>query len=158
MDSDRLNKWLTLGANVGVLIGIMLLIAELSQNYEIVRAQTRTELSQSLLDLLALSASNKGLAEITVKATRGEELTDAEMYMLGARNESVFAYWQNVHYQGRNGMYDEDEFSKHIQMMGSVLNQSPNLVRYWCEDRDNYPEIFADEIDQLIPADSCKNQ
>ncbi len=78
--------------------------------------------------------------------------------MLGARNESVIAYWQNVHYQGRNGMYDEDEFSKHIQMMGNVLDHSPNLVRYWCKDRDNYPEIFADEIDRQIPADSCNNQ
>jgi hypothetical protein len=158
MDSDRLNKWLTLGANVGVLIGIMLLIAELSQNYEIVRAQTRTELSQSLLDLLALTASNKELAEILVRADRGEELTDAEQYMFTSRSESVIAYWQNVHYQGRNGMYDEDEFSKHIQLMGYVLNTSPGLVRHWCDDRDNYPEIFADEIDRLIPADSCNNQ
>ena len=158
MDSDRLNKWLTLGANIGVLIGIILLIAELSQNYEIIRAQTRTELSQSLLDLLALSASNKELAEIIVRADRGEELTGAEQHMFGARSESVFAYWQNVHYQGRNGMYDEEEFSMHIQMIGRVLSTNPGLIRYWCEDRDNYPEVFADDINRLISADSCKNE
>ncbi len=149
---------MTLGANIAVLIGIILLVAELNQNYEIIRAQTRTELTQSLLDLLALSASNKELAEIIVKADRGEELTGVEQHMFGTRSESVFAYWQNVHYQGRNGMYDEEEFSKHIQMIGRVLNGSPGLVRYWCGDYENFPEAFAKEINRLISADSCKGE
>jgi hypothetical protein len=39
MDSDRLNRWLTLGANVGVLVGIVLILMELNQNAELMRAQ-----------------------------------------------------------------------------------------------------------------------
>ena len=39
MKPDNLNKWLTLGANVGVLIGIILLVAELNQNSTLMRAQ-----------------------------------------------------------------------------------------------------------------------
>jgi len=35
MDFDRLNKWLTLGANLGVLLGILLLVVEVRQNQEI---------------------------------------------------------------------------------------------------------------------------
>ena len=38
MDSDRLNRWLTLGANVGVLIRIILLVVELDQNRDMVRS------------------------------------------------------------------------------------------------------------------------
>ena len=146
MDSDRIGRWLTLGANLAVFVGIVLLIAELNQNYEIMRAQTRTEISQSLLSLLELTAQNRELAEIVVRANQGDELTPAELYMLNSRNESVFAFWQNVHYQGRHGMYDEEEFSQHIQMMGRVLNESPGLVEYWCDDRINYPKVFASEI------------
>ena len=41
MRSEKVNRWLTLGANVGVLIGILLLVVELSQNREMIRAQTR---------------------------------------------------------------------------------------------------------------------
>ena len=41
MDSDRLNRWLTLGANVGVLIGIVFLAFELQQNNENLAAQQR---------------------------------------------------------------------------------------------------------------------
>lgn len=77
--------------------------------------------------------------------------------MFGSRSESVFIYWQNVHYQGRNGMYDEGEFSKHIQVMGEVLNRNPGLVQYWCANRDSYAQDLANEIDRLIPAESCKD-
>ena len=40
MESERLNRWLTLGANLGVLVGILLLVFELNQNRDLVRAQT----------------------------------------------------------------------------------------------------------------------
>ena len=39
MEPDRLNRWLTFGANVGVLIGIILILIELNQNSEMMRAQ-----------------------------------------------------------------------------------------------------------------------
>ena len=39
MDSAGLNRWLALGANLAVLIGIILILAELNQNAELMRAQ-----------------------------------------------------------------------------------------------------------------------
>ena len=39
MDSDRLNKWLSLGANLGVLAGIIFLAVEIRQNSDLARMQ-----------------------------------------------------------------------------------------------------------------------
>ena len=39
MNADRLNRWLTLTANIGVVLGLLLLIFELRQNQDLVRAQ-----------------------------------------------------------------------------------------------------------------------
>jgi hypothetical protein len=39
MDSDRISRWLTLGANLGVLAGILLILFELNQNADLMRAQ-----------------------------------------------------------------------------------------------------------------------
>ncbi len=39
MDGDKVNRWLTLSANIGVLIGIILILAELNQNADLMRAQ-----------------------------------------------------------------------------------------------------------------------
>ncbi len=39
MNADRVNRWLTLGANVGVVIGLILLLIEIDQNNDLARAQ-----------------------------------------------------------------------------------------------------------------------
>ena len=41
MNADNVNKWLTLSANIGVVIGLILLLVELDQNSDLVRAQGR---------------------------------------------------------------------------------------------------------------------
>ena len=45
-------------ANIGVLIGILLLVYELSQNRQMMKAQTRNEIAQSTYELLTLSIDN----------------------------------------------------------------------------------------------------
>lgn len=39
MNVDNVDRWLTLGANIGVLVGLALLIVELGQNSDLVRTQ-----------------------------------------------------------------------------------------------------------------------
>ena len=148
---------MTLGANIAVLAGIALLIVELDQNHDTVRAQTRNEISQGELMLLSSMSSNKELAELLIRAGQGGELSDAERLMVTTQSESAFRLWQNVHYQGRNGLYDDEEFAKHVDTMRSVLSHSPWLVEYWCNNRRLYPAKFLAEIDGLIPPEACSN-
>jgi hypothetical protein len=49
MNPDSLNRWLTLGANVGVLVGLLLLVFELNQNRDMIRAQTRNEMAAGIV-------------------------------------------------------------------------------------------------------------
>jgi hypothetical protein len=39
MNSDRISRWLTVGANLGVLVGIVLILFELNQNADLMQAQ-----------------------------------------------------------------------------------------------------------------------
>ncbi len=156
MDTDRLSRWLILGANLGVLAGIILLVYELNQNREMMRAQTRNEITQGELSVLSLTAENKDLAEIVVKANQGGEMTPVEKMMWQTRSESVIRLWQNVHYQGRKGMYEDEEFAKHIETMRLVLANNPGLMEHWCLVRGIYPSAFEVEVNALIPEDSCQ--
>ena len=72
MDSHWLTRWLTLGANFGVLVGLMLLIVELDQNRDMMRAQTRHELAMGIVDLLQVPASDAQLADILYRAHAGD--------------------------------------------------------------------------------------
>jgi hypothetical protein len=142
-------------ANLGVLIGILLLVAELNQNRQLTRAQTRNELSRGLTDLLSLTAGDHGLSDMVVRADRGEELTPTESYRLSTRSELVFRYWENVHYQYRQGLYDESEFSRHRDTIEFVLNASPSLITSWCEERLLYSVPFMTMIDELVDGKAC---
>lgn len=156
MNSEQLNRWLTLGANLAVLVGIGLLILELDQNHDMMRAQTRSEISQHELTLLGSMAGDKELVELLIKAGQKGDLSEAEQFMVVTQSESAFRLWQNVHYQGRSGLYDQEEFQKHVETMRNVIGNSPWLVDYWCSSRALYPEEFASEIDGLVPANSCQ--
>ncbi len=50
MDSGKVNQMLTLGANFGVLIGIILILIELNQNADLMRAQMTQERANHLVD------------------------------------------------------------------------------------------------------------
>ena len=49
MNADQINRWLTLAANIGVLVGIVVLIVEIGQNTDLMRAQ----MVQARADMLA---------------------------------------------------------------------------------------------------------
>ena len=140
---------------MAVLVGIALLVVELRQNQDVIRAQTRNNITQNELTLLLSTAENGSLAEIVTRSENGEDLTDVETLRLGLRSESTFRHWQNMYFQGSIGTYDEEEFSKHIDTMRVVLAGSTTLVNYWCRRRDIYPVQFQSEVNGLIPSGSC---
>ena len=157
MDSDRLNRWLTLGANVGVLVGIILLIVELDQNREAVQAQTRSNLSQSIVDYMSLIASNSQLASLRRRIDGGEEATVDEQYQYESITRALVRYWENVHYQYRQGLYDDEEFAAHREAIRDHLASSKALVEFWCGNRHAMSQEFAEEIDGLLTTYNCSN-
>lgn len=99
MNLDRLAKWLTIGANLGVLLGLLLLIAELAQNREMMRAQIRHEMATGIVNLLQTPANNDQLAGVLLRGINGEELKPTELFQFELRTNALFRYWEDVHYQ-----------------------------------------------------------
>lgn len=64
MNAEDLNRWLTLGANLGVLIGIILLIAELNQNSTLMRAQLFNERAGHGIAQFMTIAESSELSEV----------------------------------------------------------------------------------------------
>ncbi len=155
MDTDRLNRWLSLGANVGVLIGILLLVVELGQSRAMMRAQTRNELSNNVVNMLNESAGNKQLASILRRADAGEELTPDEFFQFKERQWAMYRYWENVHYQYRQGLYEESEFSSQRDAWRAYINKSKVVADEWCSIRDQVSKAFMAEVDRLLIKYEC---
>ncbi len=64
MKADAVNRWLTLGANLGVLVGIILLIAELNQNSVLMSGQIFNERAGQGIDLFMSVAESPELSDI----------------------------------------------------------------------------------------------
>jgi len=155
MKSEQVHRWLTLAANLGVLVGILLLIAELSQNLTAVRAQTRHDLSSDIVELFTQVAGNEQLASVRRRADAGELLTPDEAYQYALITRAFFRYWEDVHYQYRTGLYDETEFSRQRDAWKAYAAESGALVDWWCRNRSQFSPEFAAEFDGILTAHQC---
>ena len=153
MDSNKINRWLTLGANLGVLVGIILILIELNQNATMMRGQTRNDVSVELIDLMSQVVTNPQLASLIHKVSNGEVLTAEESIQFQHREIAMFRYFENVHYQYRQGLYDESEFS--TQREAWKRYWTPARVSFWCEYRATVSPDFRAEMDSLHGVVHC---
>ena len=150
MNADQVNKWLSLSANFAVLIGIGLLVFELQQNREMIRAQTRSEMSAGITELLSQVATEPQLASLVRRADNGEALTPDEEKQYGHRSAAMFRYFENVHYQYRQGLYDEPEYLAQRKAWRVFFEKSKTAVKNWCDYREIVSPEFMAEIDNLL--------
>jgi hypothetical protein len=150
-------KLLSHSGNILVFLGLLLVIVELQQNQAMMRAQIRNELSQEIIDLMSITAGNKEFAGIVVRANAGEALTPAESIMLEMRGEATFRYWENAHYQYREGLYDDSEFSKHLDTMRAVIVEREKILGdFWCRNRALFSDAFHEDLDKVLPGNFCE--
>lgn len=142
MNSENLNKWLTLLANIGVVIGLALLIYEVRQSQNL----AETEAAVRRLDQMQVAqveiATSELLAAIRVKArSEGvESLTSVELYKLRMWESSVRLRMRSQYVEYVRGYLDQDTAN-------SFVESAAKWLPYWEE--LGY-ELGATEFDQAI--------
>ena len=155
---ERISGWLTLAANVGVLVGLALVLLQLNQNEKMMRAQTRHEIAAGIVELLAEGAGNPQLTDVLYRGGQGAALTPVEQYQFQLRMGALLRTWEDEHYQYRMGLYDEEEFSRERENWRAVLAENMGMVALWCRSRRNYSAEFAAEVDALLGPSTCNRQ
>jgi hypothetical protein len=159
--ADKLNTWLTLGANIGVLIGLLLLVVELDQNSDVVRAQIHQARSDNFETFMVEIADTEHLlpALTKLRAAGGPKDVSSLQKLDAIERERVRVYlrgrvmgYDNLHYQYKSGFLEE-EFYK-IRVEGSIRAQAP----LWSElglinlgaDNPRVSPSFAAEIERVL--------
>ena len=156
MKNENLHRWLTLAANLGVLVGIVLVALELRQNLTAVRAQTRHDVSSGFVDFMRSIAENSELSSIRRRGDLGEDLSVEESYRYQAFTRGLFRYWEDVHYQFRTDLYDAAEFRRQREAWRSHAVAAPGAVRWWCAHESEFSDEFALDYSSLLPAPGCE--
>ena len=155
MDADKMNRWLALGANIGVLVGIVLLIVELGQNRAMVAAQTRHAISEQYVNFNYATLSDPEIADIIIRVVVGDDLSPQERLRYQFRNRAWFDIAQNSHYQYRQGLFDDDEYEALMYGWKEYANISPGVAEVWCLVRMGHSPDFRTVMDSMFDNLEC---
>ena len=139
-------------ANVGVLMGILLLVYELNQNRVMMEAQVRGAISDKLVELLIEQSSSPAVLAAELRAMNGDALTEVEARQVRLLREAYWRYRENVSYQYRKGLYEEDEYLAQREAWRNELNVSDYHRELWCISADQRSPDFVAEINALMEA------
>lgn len=151
----RISSAISLTANIVTVVGLVIVVLQLYQSQRMTRAQTRHELSSVIVTILSDTANNPQLAGVIYRGAKGLPLTPVEQFQFEERSNAVLRYWEDVHYQYRMGLYDEEEFDRHRDAWAATIRQSKGFVEYWCRVRQLYSPAFANEMNRLLPSGAC---
>jgi hypothetical protein len=153
MNIDRVSQVVQLAANVGVILSLVFLAYQIGEQRELMKAQTRTATSSELIGLLVSEATDEGLVSAERRSWDGEELSLEDQFRLDRISRAYFRYWDNVHYQYRNGLYDETEFAGTREGLKLRLSR-PGVAAIWCDVVEQYSAAFVAEVERLLPSGS----
>ena len=110
MQLDNLNKWLTLLANFGVVLGIIFLAVEVSQNNDALEAQSRNYWVERRMVMMQMMISDPDLEVLLRKSTAGKEpLTENENARVGTVGYRVLVSFAHQYDEFQRGRLNESE-------------------------------------------------
>jgi len=128
---DRLNQWLGVIANLGVMGGLVFLAIELNQNTQATIAAASEELTNQSLEFFSLGLDNQVIARAVHKQRIGEEPDDFERDQLRQHQYLNFRVFENAYLQYRRGFYDDSEWSRYRRIISGRLTNDPYAGQMW---------------------------
>jgi hypothetical protein len=152
MDADRVNKWMSLGASLGVLAGIILLAYEINQ----ATLTTRAEMISSFQDrwvTIDLSWQDREFAATWAKAMEDpEDLTVTDMIQL---NGFMWSYFDHI---GTNRvLWELGVFDDRVNTMEEIISSNAYIFfgnrfsQAWLEEnRENITPQTMEIVDRVL--------
>ena len=150
MDTDRLNRWLTLGANFAVLFSIVFLAIEIQQNTEMTRAQITQSRADTAIALAESYYNSEYLPKIWEKARNSETLSFDERTRYQFWLRATLRNLDNNYQQAERGLLGDHIPRASAAVIRLVILASPTAVEYWKNNKVGYSDEFALFVDHVL--------
>jgi hypothetical protein len=128
---DRLNRWLTLGANLGVVLGLIILIVELRQNATLTRADMKSRRNDVLVQI-ELSLAQSEIAKAWVRSIRAPEtMTDVDVRIVESHLVALMLQWDYMFEMEDAGLVTREDATEHIQNTAPYYFGSRHAKNWW---------------------------
>ena len=164
MHHEFFMNWEAIGA-VGEILGaaavvvtLAYLIVQMRQNTLATKAQTRSSITDQILDINNSVLANPALLEAREKANADSPLTLDEQNILNVNMVNWLRHWENVHFQYRHGTYDESEYLAQRVAWHHQLAVSSFWRQRWPNMCGMFSPEFVAEVDSLIARIESKKE
>lgn len=114
MRADRINTWLTISANVGVIVGLFLVAFELNQNSSLMRIQIEQSRADAAMASNEATYNSEYLPAVLVKIRDDEQLSREEI--------ERYRWWFRAQNRNQDNVYNQ-------YLSGMLGATSPRSVR-----------------------------
>jgi len=156
VSKQTFSGWLSLIANCGILIGVLLVVVELSQIRKLMTAQVRNDFTTSVMNRNDAAAADPDMIDIMMRGKDGDNLDANEDLRYRLRTSGTFQQWQNTHFQYQMGLIDEQEFQAYRDSWTGIARASNGFARVWCGSRKSAAADFRLEMDKIFGEEACK--
>jgi len=148
MNTEALNRWLTLGANVGVIAGIVFLGVEIQQNTAVTRSVAAQEISNTSVEYFMRIAENPDLARVVMVANADPgTLSDVEIIQYHYVTGAVFLLLEGAYIQFQLGFLPEASWKPYEKVIKDFLS-NPVSRNWWV----NGSTVFSPEFETMVIA------
>ena len=146
MNIDRVNSWLTLVGNVGILVGIGFLVVEINQNTQATTAASRDAAVEHTLSFFEQSMDNQVIARAQHKYLLGEDLDDFERRQLLQYQYYNFKVFANIHIQYEQGLFSDEEWAVYRTIIENILKNDEIALEMWQRNPSHWTEEFRQAV------------
>jgi hypothetical protein len=150
---EKLNQWLTLAANFGVIAGLIFLGLEIQQNTISTRMAARENATQGHIDYLGYLLDNTVLARANEKLTNNQPVDDLEDNQMRIFLQMRWRHYERVYYQYRNDLISDQEWAGFEAGIMRSFREENDLWRMsgnvWARDKERLSQQFAEYVEGL---------
>lgn len=153
MKTEQISNSVALAANVGILIGLILVIVELRQNDDNLKAFIELSLSNSYEDLATIGIENPPFTEVLMRAVVEPEQLSVpdQMQVMSWQYRYLLVLWSTYRLK-EEGLLTDDMWREKAGHFTVMLKQEPLYDLYLGSRRHNefFSSEFYEEIEDIL--------
>ena len=149
VDSDRVTRWLTLAANIGVIVGIVFLVLEMRQNSAIATAQVRLEYAAGWRSVDE-TRQDESFSELIAKSiNKPNELSLSEVVQLDAYYSGVLDQMLSAQIASAAGLW-ASPFDEVAKTVGATYFSNEFARSWWTQVRLDWYSASENEFQKIM--------
>lgn len=150
MDNEKLNSWLSLGANIGVVVGLILLIIEINQNTAMMQSQIHQSRTDTALSEQQANYNSDYMPDIIVKIRAGDTLSEAETLRYSTYLRALNRNLDNQLWQYNHGFLGDNIPRSIRNAARNVIGRTELSISVWDAQKHTYTDEYAAFVEEAI--------